>query len=182
VTSDHGEEFLDHGMIKHGHQLFDESLHVPLLIHAPGRLEPGRHGADVSLQGLFRAVLQLMGSGPRPEDDDLLRLPSGFPVFAQTRVAVAPDQPRERYTVASVRDGDSWLVRSFDDSETRLFDLATDPEQLLDVSARDPEEMQRLLTLLELWLEAEASGSIVEPPSHLDPESLERLRALGYIQ
>jgi len=37
VAADHGEEFAEHGVLKHRLQLYDESLHVPLVIVAPGR-------------------------------------------------------------------------------------------------------------------------------------------------
>mgnify|MGYP006277193475 CR=1 FL=1 len=36
VVADHGEEFLDHGMMFHGRQLFQETVHVPLIISGPG--------------------------------------------------------------------------------------------------------------------------------------------------
>ncbi|MGF1467693.1 MAG: sulfatase-like hydrolase/transferase [Sandaracinaceae bacterium] len=41
VTSDHGEEFADHGGFWHGETLYDEQLHVPLLIKLPGNARAG---------------------------------------------------------------------------------------------------------------------------------------------
>lgn len=40
ITSDHGEEFYEHGGFEHGHSLYDEVLHVPLIIRGPG-IQPG---------------------------------------------------------------------------------------------------------------------------------------------
>ena len=36
VTADHGEEFFDHGNVGHGRSLYQEMLHVPLLVRGPG--------------------------------------------------------------------------------------------------------------------------------------------------
>ena len=36
VVADHGEEFFDHGAVLHGYTLYNEQLHVPLVIAAPG--------------------------------------------------------------------------------------------------------------------------------------------------
>jgi len=41
VTSDHGEEFWEHGNFEHGHTVYSELLHVPLIIGGPG-LSPRR--------------------------------------------------------------------------------------------------------------------------------------------
>ena len=40
VTSDHGEELFDHGGVLHGHTLYDEMLHVPLVVWWPGQVPP----------------------------------------------------------------------------------------------------------------------------------------------
>src|SRR5204863_291338 len=40
ITADHGEEFLDHGSTSHGYTLYDEQIHVPLVIVFPARLPP----------------------------------------------------------------------------------------------------------------------------------------------
>lgn len=60
LFSDHGEEFWDHGDFEHGHTLYEELLHVPLLIQAPG-LPPGRVDVPVSLLDITPTVLDLVG-------------------------------------------------------------------------------------------------------------------------
>ncbi len=60
-TSDHGEEFLEHGYLKHAVTLFDESVHVPLLVQAPGG--PGGRRVDqvVRLVDVVPTVADLLG-------------------------------------------------------------------------------------------------------------------------
>ena len=70
ITSDHGEEFFEHGLWDHGNSLYHPSVHVPLLVIAPGRAPAGvRSTAPVSIRSLPRTVvelLQLPGESPFP--------------------------------------------------------------------------------------------------------------------
>ena len=59
LTSDHGEEFLDHGGLEHGHTLYDEMLHVPLIVRVPGF----RHLLPTSTQGPYRQMRALFFAG-----------------------------------------------------------------------------------------------------------------------
>ncbi|MSR46716.1 MAG: hypothetical protein EXS13_06585 [Planctomycetes bacterium] len=73
VTSDHGEEFFEHGDLSHAHSLFDEILRVPLLIHVPGVVardvdDPVEH-IDVAPTLLAAMRLPI---DPRMRGDDLL--------------------------------------------------------------------------------------------------------------
>lgn len=61
VTSDHGEEFLEHGRLAHT-QVYDETLHVPLLVIHPG-FEPRRVPTLVQGIDLFPTLLELAGVG-----------------------------------------------------------------------------------------------------------------------
>lgn len=64
VTSDHGEEFGEHGVYLHGHTLFREAVHVPLVLWAPHRVPAGRRVAQpVSLRDLAATVLDFAGGG-----------------------------------------------------------------------------------------------------------------------
>ncbi len=67
VTSDHGEEFGEHGVFRHGNSLYDQSLHVPLLMSLAGRIpEGGRISAWVSTRDVGATVQQMAGllNGP----------------------------------------------------------------------------------------------------------------------
>ena len=61
VTSDHGEEFLEHGLMGHGGQLFPESVHVPLILSGPGVPRGARAGERVENRMLGATLLRLAG-------------------------------------------------------------------------------------------------------------------------
>lgn len=61
VTSDHGEEFLDHGYVEHAWKLYPETYRVPLIFWRPGLLEPARVSETVSLVDVLPSLLHLEG-------------------------------------------------------------------------------------------------------------------------
>ena len=68
LTSDHGEEFWDHGSTGHGQSLYQELLHVPLLIRLPGGGVRKRVRIRVPTRALIPTLLGVIGikSGPQP--------------------------------------------------------------------------------------------------------------------
>jgi arylsulfatase A-like enzyme len=95
VTSDHGEEFLEHGYVEHAWTLYEESIHVPLILWAPGRLAPQRVDAGVSLVDLMPTLLALFewpadDSDGRPlfeyTDDSWTAISSQAPRFAELQI------------------------------------------------------------------------------------------------
>ncbi len=63
VTASHGEEFLEHGYVGSGWTLNEEVLRVPLVVCAPGRLDPGRVAAPVSVAELFPSLQRMFAPG-----------------------------------------------------------------------------------------------------------------------
>jgi arylsulfatase A-like enzyme len=62
LTSDHGEEFGEHGHFEHGSNLYMEQLHVPLVISYPGHVPPGvRVEVPVSVRDIPATVAELLG-------------------------------------------------------------------------------------------------------------------------
>ncbi len=61
ITADHGEEFLEHNYVAHGWTLYNESLHIPLIIWAPGIITPKRFNTLVSTVDILPTILELMG-------------------------------------------------------------------------------------------------------------------------
>jgi len=59
ITSDHGEEFWEHNGFEHGHTLYKEVIHVPLIIKYSSKLPPKRIQSCVNLLGLTPTLLDL---------------------------------------------------------------------------------------------------------------------------
>jgi arylsulfatase A-like enzyme len=160
-TSDHGEELLDHGLLNHNHDLWEELVRVPLVIAGPG-LPVGRtRSTPVSnrhLAGTLAGVLGVDFAGPRDGLDLLLELPQR-PVFLDTRHGWW--KGRQFVEILGVREGD-WVLhwcpegRDWDapardapeGGQWRLFDVGADPQQRHDLAAEQPEKVERLRELI----------------------------------
>jgi arylsulfatase A-like enzyme len=145
ITSDHGEEFGEHGVYDHGYSLYRASLHVPLIIVAPDRVPSGhRVVAPVSLRDLAATLVDLVqpadgGTFPgrslaplwMSADPDLTRV---SPVFAEAEPS--PDQPdwfpSSRGRMQSVMAGGMRYIRNGDGRE-ELYDFAHDPWETTDL-------------------------------------------------
>lgn len=149
VTSDHGEEFGEHGVFTHGNSLYVPALHVPLLVVAPGAPRGLRVDAPVSLRELPATILHLAGarSARSLPGESLARFwtaPAGAadePLIAE--VGHATGLPA-RYPVSvgdmrSVFAGGYHLIRNADGRE-ELYDLRRDPLETRDLApaARAP--------------------------------------------
>ncbi|MBU1429825.1 sulfatase-like hydrolase/transferase [Myxococcota bacterium] len=153
ITSDHGEEFGDHGGKFHGKKLFEESIRVPMLIYIPGA-QGQRIAAPVSTLDLTETLGNLMGLAPGPDysarshagrlwgegEDDWRRL-----VFIDC--IRNPERPRDR-EVALIE----WPYKATVDflrGHERLFDLQRDPQEAHDLRESDPARFQRLAGIIK---------------------------------
>ncbi|MEN8163146.1 MAG: sulfatase [Acidobacteriota bacterium] len=67
LTSDHGEEFMEHGFLKHGTSLFDELIHVPLIFTGPGCRRGARVDGIARLIDLVPTISEMLGLEVAPE-------------------------------------------------------------------------------------------------------------------
>ena len=127
LTSDHGEEFGEHSGAGHGHTLFQEQLHVPLVLKPPlGRLAPGRISTPTSLEGVASTVVALAGTtaswtADRPSLPLVDAAPPRAPVLiAELDLAGATAQSALRWP---------WKLLRTPEAPPRLFDLSSDPHE-----------------------------------------------------
>jgi len=72
LTSDHGEAFGEHGMIRHGFEIWEELVRVPFIIHVPGA-EPGRVKLPRSIIDVVPTILELQKlPAPSGEGSDFI--------------------------------------------------------------------------------------------------------------
>jgi arylsulfatase A-like enzyme len=128
VTSDHGEEFGEHGQLSHGRNLFIGTLHVPLVVVWPGRVPVGSVAAPVSLRDLPATVLDLaVPGGPALPGRSLRRAWQG------AGGDLAPPLSMLRGSV-SVVDGRYHYVAAGDGAES-VYDWWDDPSEQHDLVA-----------------------------------------------
>ena len=194
ITSDHGEQFWEHGTWRHGQSLYDHQLRVPLIVSLPPRLRRSlkikRSAAEVDDQvrliDIVPTILELLDIEPKtpPQGRSLLPLLRGdelppVPSLAEDLNVINAEAKAIRYRgykLISRVDGDG-------EEKLELYDLRNDPGESHNLAAERPDTVARLrqqmtiLTGLEWW--REKSG---ETPHRDLPEDLrQRLKALGYL-
>ncbi len=208
VTSDHGEEFNEHGVVAlHALSCYDELMRIPLIIKpasAHGFLPGRRVDTAVRLMDLPATILDLAGAAMHPAM-------AGRSMAGLMRGKAEAD----RETICEIEDArgaailsDGWKYHmraewSVDDPRTprrrlrergkyapeELYDLASDPLEQENLISRHPERARELRALLmqRLRESTERLASLTRsdpsaPQPLADPEHLERLRALGYVE
>jgi arylsulfatase A-like enzyme len=164
ITSDHGEEFGEHGLLDHGNSLYLASVHVPLVIRFPGRVPIGRAiRAPVSLRDLAATVmhmLNLQGESPFP-GESLARcwqerhgpgLSQGPLLSEVNQVPGVPSWlPVSRGNMKSLVL-DEWRYILNGDGEEEIYELAKDSWEQSDLSGT--EDGSRLLPRFRSCLES----------------------------
>jgi arylsulfatase A-like enzyme len=192
LTADHGEEFYEHGTIGHGKALFDESLHVPLVLRWPGKIPAGRRiGSPVELADLMSTVLELTGLPAPPIQDGRSLIDESAeraPFLASLKLDGQREWSVRAYPWKLVVVGDPGDPRG---RTTKLFDLSSDPAELRDVASEHPERVKELRDWIAQREEIDRRRSLLAlqgaRPGEASEEGLSEdakkaLRELGYIQ
>ena len=192
-TSDHGEEFGEHGRFGHNKTLFEESIEVPLIVRWPSRVPAGAVVDDlVSLVDLAPTVLDLVGLAPEPEhwgrsladllDDDPATTLA--PRVAPLELAFGrPDPEKPRAAMEGLHGGDHKVVREHPGTRPVLFELTSDPDEHQRL-AMDPDD-PRLERAKKLWSAIRKAGERLPKgqgaagrlPDHLE----QGLQHFGYL-
>ncbi|MCZ6784881.1 MAG: sulfatase [Proteobacteria bacterium] len=181
LTSDHGEELFDHGGFEHGHALWQEIVHVPLLVWGAG-VRPGREPAPVSLIDVTPTLLDAAGIAVPDgiEGTSLWPNLTGGDALPERMLSVDSPLWGPRRT-AAIR----WphkFERVPELGRQRLVDLAADPGERENLGPKRPRIRERMRAELEAHLrEARAKRGDTEP-ARIDPETETLLRSLGYIE
>ncbi len=193
-ASDHGESLGEHGYWGHGRHLYDVTLRIPMSFTWPGHLEPRKIDAPASLLDVAPTIFGLAGWPIPPtfrgfDWSPVLRGEIEPPVERSTfhqahKGAFHPGEDQRArqqglLEAGVVGDGHKEILR-IKSGRRRLFDLVTDPgedESLVRLRSEASEALREWLRQVEAGLAASEDLPLPE----LDEESLDKLRALGYV-
>lgn len=207
-TSDHGEEFYEHGRSFHGQSVYGEMNNMPLILWAPGAVRPGvtveetvqtldlmptllemsRIAVPAGVQG--RSLLPLLSRASGDRGTARASGPDSRPAISEKAETKQFGAPPPRDTAAEAIVVGRWklihnMKRPDGKAEFELYDHAQDPLDAHDVAAAHPAEVARLSKMLQAWRRMAAAARLkpdTEANQTLSKEELERLRSLGYIQ
>lgn len=189
VTSDHGEEFWEHGAFEHGHSLYDELVRVPLIIKPPASLgvkvevveESVRildvmptifeaHGVAQPESFEGRSMVSMMQGHPGGERPIL----SESTLYGDEKIAWRTDQYKYIHDASTGPRGIG-----------ELYDWKQDPGETHNLAMQQPEVVTSLRThLFEFYfdLRNRAEGMSQNDPVDLNPTRIRQLQSLGYIR
>jgi arylsulfatase A-like enzyme len=183
LTSDHGEELLDHGYIGH-RDLYDEGIRVPLIIRFPPGLPSGKSVSHlVRSLDIAPTVLDLLGIESRDlpwQGKSLLPLALGedssHPAYAFS--IGADNQRHHRFSIRTQK----WKLISTPAKESyELYNLESDPDELINLVNIEKEQFDSLKQRLGDWLSWIKSAATTAEVQ-LDELTREKLKSLGYLQ
>ncbi|MBI4879705.1 MAG: sulfatase [Planctomycetes bacterium] len=179
VTSDHGEEFGEHGGSGHGYNLYDENLRVPLILfHRP--LAPCRVAPQVRLLDVAPTIADLLGLEPPAdwEGTSLAAIAGG----AEERLAALAENSHT-LALKSLRTAEYKYILSLRRPSEALFDLREDPGERNDVAAALPEVAARMRSAMKDLIRRNSANTKYRDAAReeLSAERKAELEALGYV-
>jgi len=182
LTSDHGEEFLEHGFLLHD-QNYEEVARVPLIVRFPDRSHSSHRVANlVSTLDLLPFILDATGAPPIAQAMGLSVLPLTSNSSAEgferpVHIASGREKLRTRH----------WSLLAEHNRPAELFSLTDDPTEQVNLIAERPVLAAGLFDqLLEIRSREitirDRLGFTDHEEADLAPEELEKLWALGYAE
>ena len=180
ICGDHGEAFGEHGLVQHGVSVYQDQVHIPLIIKFPGQHAPRTVIDPVSEVDLLPTILSalglevphgLVGVDLRHNADEAPRT-----IFSESFYLRGFGTRFDRTERAAVRWPMKLVVSTAGKRE--LYNLASDPDETHNLFRENDPRAQDLLARLTEWVGAIPPLANEAPP--LDLDTLRRLKALGY--
>jgi arylsulfatase A-like enzyme len=183
VTSDHGDEFLDHGGIGHGCTLYQEVMHVPLIFSGPGIEQGIISRVPAALYDIMPTVISYLdievpegveGVDLLSQDHDQLRaIPSGG---TNPQKAIVMHESISDLPTCAVVWGYEKVIAFMEEDRFIQFDLDEDPEEIAPCTA------DSIMTERALYYWATPPRGDPSPIVNRTRETLDILRDLGYVK
>jgi len=187
LTSDHGEQFGEHGDFGHGKSLHAEEMNIPLVVWGPG-IERGVCAGLVQNFDLYATLLAAAGVKAGAGLGSLaLWGPDGKPAQDLRPECFAEVELRKsgRITLWSVETNGEKLIYDTSNPQPAFYDLTVDPGETKAGPAADAERIVQLdRALLEHIAAVESERERLAPGGgslRLSDEEVRRIRALGYL-
>ncbi len=189
LTADHGEEFYEHGGWWHGTTLYEEQIHVPLIVKLPSN-----RAAGTSVKRMIRSIdipSMILGEVGIEQPDSWQGIP--FPVpppeeeLAEKVPMVFSEEDFEGNVLASLRT-ETWKLIKANPGNPRglpteeLFNLEEDPLEKKNLRDQEIVWLKKLGYHMGEALQEAAASRVERSTADLDEDTIQRLKKLGYVE
>jgi arylsulfatase A-like enzyme len=182
VASDHGDSLGEHGHVGHRLYLYEQLVHVPLIVRYPACFPPGSRVPHlVPLCDLHPTILELAGDGDS-EASDFKSLLGGRDAAPHAFVVAENTAPKslDNVVMRMVRDERFKYIASSNGRE-ELYDLIEDPGESRNLVGAEPSVQREMSERLREWESALETTRVESGEAEYDEQTMERLRGLGYV-
>ncbi|MBD3385659.1 sulfatase-like hydrolase/transferase [candidate division KSB1 bacterium] len=190
-SSDHGEEFWEHGRFEHGHSIYNEQIRVPLIIKPPvsDPVQTSHVRTTVSLMSLFPTILDYAGIERHPvgtEIESLRPLLSGAgsdkpcnPLFSEALLYYEDQESviLDRYKCIHYLQRDIYELYDLESDPGEMHSLADTSPELLQLARQQFQSFHQRCDSVKAEYGIEKGENLM-----LDKSAIESLRSLGYIR
>ena len=180
LVGDHGDEFFEHGCKGHHQNLYNTSIHVPMIFAIPGIEQPKCFDMSVSTVDLLPTIVDVIGLGlpNRVEGRSL-----GPIIYGEDLPRQGPSVYSELGTNKTALINGSWkLLHNSDTGVYELYDLATDFGETRNLIDDETQVASRFKSQITQWIERHGPRRVDAPWAVRDSETKKQLKALGYTQ
>lgn len=183
LTSDHGEEFEEHGDIgHHSLKMYEELIHVPLVIKFPNGLYKGTIANDlVSLLDLAPTIVERLGID-KPKKwlgSSLLPILAGKKGYNSEGV-ISEGRIKKGHNIVSYRSKQWKFIINEEKGMRELYDLQQDPSEKKNLAKVMPEKVAEFEAEVTKHLSKAKESYATLPKIDEDEHLRQRLKALGY--
>jgi arylsulfatase A-like enzyme len=187
LTADHGQEFYEHGGWWHGTTLYEEQIHVPLLVKLPGNRGAGRTDERmVRSLDIAPTILTLADIPPHSSMQGTSFMGAMGDQWTGQE-DIFSEEDHEGNVVRSLRTATWKLMRANRNNprglpEVSLFHLAEDPGERNNLATHREDLVELMAARLEERMTLARGEAVPRQEREIDEATLERLRSLGYVE
>ena len=188
ITSDHGEQFFEHGQQGHAWSLHQEETHVPLIIQVPDGFEMVKAIDQASLLDIVPTILHAIDAEPPQQSTGKVLLNDkealGWlkKVYSRTGEARYIFSELDKISVLKAIITNTWkYIYDYKNKTGQLYSITSDPNERNNLADKNPDQCTQLKNELLDWVATSKTYPVKAQSFQLSQEEKEKLEAIGYV-
>jgi len=189
ITSDHGEEFLEHNFIGHSINLYQETIHIPLVIKLPHSFKKRIVNKYVNLVDIMPTILHILDINSPEQTLGKKKKKKKGPLLWLKKMLIRREKPEysfaelDKESVLKTIITPEWkYIYDFRRKNEQLYNIKSDLLELHNLVDKETEQRNQLKEQLFNWASSAKQYYAKSLSIQLSPEERKKLEAMGYLQ